>query len=124
MSTKVAHIKTFIYAFLFLGIMGGIIFNATFFIHVHRAECGQLIVHSHPFNKSSEAENPKTQHQHNKIELQVIQSLDCFVFDEIKANTLNPGHFLTAKYNIPTCFIKPFHLNNLKNYRAPPYFPV
>lgn len=121
MSTKIVHIKTLIFASLFLGIMGGIIFNATFFLHAHRSACGQLIVHSHPFSKTSETENPDTQHQHTKIELQVIHSLVHFVSADRNINTLKPNYFLIAKYTIQRCFIHPFHLNTLKNYRAPPY---
>ncbi len=102
--------------------MGGIIVNATFFIHMHRSAGGQVVIHAHPFNKTSETKDPDTQHQHTKIELQVIQSLDYFVFADSNVNDLKSTSFLISKYNIPECFIKPSHLNNLNNYRAPPFF--
>jgi len=120
MKSKIRHSKKIVLSLLFIGIMGGIIFNATFFLHAHRTACGQIILHSHPFSKTSETENPNTQHQHTKIELQVIQSLDYFVSADWEVNTLSPDYFLIAKYKIQPCFIQPFHLNTLKNYRAPP----
>ncbi len=120
MKRKISHIKPVVFSFLFLVIMGGIIFNAAFFLHTHRIADGKIIVHAHPFNKNSEKKLPDTQHQHNKIELQVIQSLVFFInADEIKEN-FNPGYFLIAKYNIPKCYYKPSHLNNSINNRAPP----
>ncbi|MFP4023123.1 MAG: hypothetical protein ACLFVR_01255 [Thiohalospira sp.] len=120
MKTRISHIKVYIFSFLFLVIMGGIIFNATFFLHTHRIADGKIIVHAHPYNKNSEKNLPDTQHQHNKIELQVIQSLDFFILADEIDESFNPGNFLIAKYNIPKCYYKPSHLNNSINNRAPP----
>lgn len=100
--------------------MGGIIFNAAFFLHAHYTESGQIIVHAHPFNKTSETEKSNTQHQHTKIEIQVIQTLDYFMDADIHLDHLNPKFFIVAKYSIPDYFVKPSHLFNLQNYRAPP----
>ncbi|MBU8893058.1 MAG: hypothetical protein KOO66_09785 [Bacteroidales bacterium] len=68
-----------IITFLFFVLIGGIIFNSTFFLHSHRTACGKVIVHAHPFNKSAEGEDSSSQHKHNKIDLQVISSLKYFV---------------------------------------------
>jgi hypothetical protein len=104
--------------------MGGILFNAAFYLHAHCTESGQLIVHAHPFNKTNESKNPNTQHQHNKIEIQVIQTLDYFMDADIHLVNLDPGYFLAAKYSLYDCFVKSSHLNHLKNYRAPPIFLI
>jgi hypothetical protein len=120
MKRKISHIKPVVFSFLFLVIMGGIIFNAAFFLHTHRIADGKIIVHAHPFNKTSETENPKSQHQHNKIELQVIQNLDLYINADKNEENLHHGYFLIAKYNIPKCYYKPSHLNNPLNNRAPP----
>jgi hypothetical protein len=122
MKIRIKYIKKLIVSFLFLSIMGGIVVNATFFIHTHRSAGGQVVFHAHPFNKTSEAKDPDTQHQHTKIELQVIQSLDYFVFADSNVDDFKSTFFLISKYNIPECFIKSSHLNILKNYRAPPFF--
>ena len=73
-------------SFLFLLVLGGIIFNSTFFLHSHRTACGKLIVHAHPFNKHAESEDASSQHKHNKIDLQVISSLDYFFSCNISYN--------------------------------------
>ncbi|MDA3953270.1 MAG: hypothetical protein PF485_06465 [Bacteroidales bacterium] len=77
-------------SFLLLIIIGGIIFNSSFFLHSHRTACGKLIVHAHPFNKHAEKEFPKSHHEHNKVDLQLFSSLDYFyssdVFNNIDLN--------------------------------------
>jgi choline kinase len=72
------YIKKKIIVSLFFVIMGGIIFNSTFFLHSHRTACGKVIVHAHPFNKGAEKEDPLDQHQHSKFDLLFISSLDNF----------------------------------------------
>lgn len=72
------NIKKKIIVSLFLIVIGGIIFNSTFFLHSHRTACGKIIVHAHPFNKNAEKGNPISQHQHSKIDLQVFGSLHYF----------------------------------------------
>ena len=65
--------------FLLLLIIGGIILNSTFFLHSHRTSCGKVIIHAHPFNKHAESKDASSQHEHNKVDLQVISSLDYFL---------------------------------------------
>lgn len=79
MKSRIVYIKKAIISTLFLLLLGGIIFNSTFFLHTHRTACGKLIVHAHPFNKGAEKESPLNQHRHNKIDLQVISSLQYFI---------------------------------------------
>jgi len=120
MKISIRYIKRLIISFLFLGMIGGIVFNASFFLHTHRTACGKIIVHAHPFNKNRENKKPNTQHQHNKLELQIIQTLEFFVNIHKIQDNLNPVYFLITKYNIPKCYYKTSFLNNLINYRAPP----
>lgn len=120
MEKGTVYIKKIIISSLFFIIIGGIIFNATFFLHAHRTACGKVIIHAHPFNKNAENQNPASQHQHNKIELQVIQSLDFYLNVEKIQSNLNPGYFLIAKYNIAKCYYKPSCLNSSISNRAPP----
>ncbi|MDK2979354.1 MAG: hypothetical protein PWP52_2068 [Bacteroidales bacterium] len=120
MKISIRYIKRLLISFLFLGMIGGIVFNASFFLHTHRTACGNIIVHAHPFNKNSENKKPNTQHQHNKLELQIIQTLEFFVNVHKIQDHLNPVYFIITKYNIPKCYSKTSFLNNLINYRAPP----
>lgn len=77
------NIKKKIIISLFFIILGGIIFNSTYFLHTHRTACGKIIVHAHPFNKGAEKDNPISQHQHNKIELNQFNSIDYYIFSQI-----------------------------------------
>jgi len=74
--------KKIIFSLLFI-IMGGIIFNSTFFLHSHRTACGKVVVHAHPFNKGAENENPFSHHEHNKIELDQFSSIDYYTVSQI-----------------------------------------
>jgi hypothetical protein len=120
MKINIRYIKKVIISFLFLGMIGGIVFNASFFIHTHRTTCGNIIVHAHPFNKNRENKKPNTQHQHNNFELQIIQTLEFFVNIHNVQDHLNPEYFLITKYDIPKCYSKNSFFYNLINYRAPP----
>ena len=82
MRDRIVHIKKRIITSLFIILIGGIIFNSTFFLHTHRTACGKIIVHAHPFNKSAEGENSSAQHQHNKFDLQVISSINYYTFSQ------------------------------------------
>lgn len=80
MKSRITHIKKGLLTSLFLLLLGGIIFNSTFFLHTHKTACGKLVVHAHPFNKGAEKEDPATQHTHNKIDLQLISSIEYYLF--------------------------------------------
>lgn len=112
--------KRRIIAFLFFILIGGIVFNSAFFLHTHKTACGKLIVHAHPFNKNAEKENPSSQHKHNKIDLQIISSIDYYIFSQ---NFIN----LDYKPVFETEFlVKPYLYSNSKTYssytnRGPPF---
>ena len=80
MKNKYLHIKKGIVTSMFLMIIGGIIFNSTFFLHAHRTACGEVIFHAHPFEKTPDAESPFSNHTHNKIELDQFSSIDYYTF--------------------------------------------
>jgi len=90
MKNRTLYIKKKFIASIFLLLIGGIIFNSTFFLHTHRTPLGKIVVHAHPFSKSAEGSNPLTQHEHNKIDLDQLSSIDHF--------TLNSSTF-TIDYN-------------------------
>lgn len=74
--------KLLISSFLLL-IIGGIIFNYTFFLHSHTNSNDEVIVHAHPFKKSTDDKNSEPNHWHNKFDLQLISSIDYFIFPQV-----------------------------------------
>ncbi len=102
MRSQNINIRKKIIVSLFYMLMGGVIFNSAYFLHTHRTACGKLIVHAHPFSKGPEKDNPLTQHQHNKIELNQFNSIDYYIFSLID---ISPNLFLNNELKL---FSKPF----------------
>lgn len=63
------------FALLLLTIAGVLLFNNTLFMHVHRLQSGVLVVHAHPFSKTSESNESTNGHQHSKLEYFVLDKL-------------------------------------------------
>ena len=119
MQSRIVHIKKGIVSAMFLLLLGGIIFNSTFFLHTHRTACGKLIVHAHPFNKGAEKEDPLSQHSHNKIDLQVISSIDYFIFSHLTIDIDYKPVFESEILNKP-CFHIDSNESLLLKTRGPP----
>ncbi|MBI9054456.1 MAG: hypothetical protein JEY96_11605 [Bacteroidales bacterium] len=80
MKNRYSHIKKGIVTSIFLIILGGIIFNSTFFLHAHKTACGQIVFHAHPFSKTADSENSAPTHEHNKFELDHYSSFGYYTF--------------------------------------------
>ena len=106
---------------LLLLIIGGIIFNSTFFIHSHRTACGKVIIHAHPFNKHAESEDSSSQHEHNKVDLQVISSLDYFLGCDISYNIKSNFIFEEKILNEPVSYLNSRY-QSLTSDRGPPFY--
>ena len=119
MRDRKPNIRKGIISSLFLLIIGGIIFNSTFFLHTHRTACGKVIVHAHPFNKKAEKNTPFSQHKHNKIELQVISSLSYFVNFESSIAIVYNLVFETEILSKP-CLYYNFRIYSSYTNRGPP----
>ncbi len=76
MTERRFKIKAFTY--LMIGIMGFIISNKAFFMHMHKMTNGSIIVHAHPFDKSSDTAPFKT-HQHTKAGFLFFQNAGLFL---------------------------------------------
>ena len=116
---KIHNIKN-IYTLLFILITGGIIINSTLFLHTHRTVYGKVIFHAHPFNKSAENNNPLQKHQHNKIDLQLLSSIEYFFanqFDIFIQNNLTVERDL---FNLQYIFVCSNYHNELTS-RGPPF---
>ena len=52
-----------VFAILLLSLMSMMILDKAFFLHTHRLSDGTIVVHAHPYNKSSDSE-PFKKHHH------------------------------------------------------------
>lgn len=120
MRERKLNTKRRIIAFLFFILIGGIVFNSTFFLHTHRTACGKLIVHAHPFNKNAEKENPSSQHEHNKIDLQVISSIDYFTFSQTLIN-LDYNPVFETEFLVNLCLYSNSKIHSSYTNRGPPF---
>ena len=120
MRNKKININKKLISFLFLLFIGGIIFNSTFFLHTHRTACGKLIVHAHPFNKHAESGDASSQHEHNKVDLQVISSLDYFFSCNISYNIKSNSIFEKEILNEPVSYLNSRY-QSLTSDRGPPF---
>lgn len=63
------------FAIILVGVVGLLTLNNALFTHFHKLANGDLIVHAHPFSKSSQTSNPSQTHEHTKVELLVLDNL-------------------------------------------------
>ena len=120
MKDRRTNITKRIIAFLFFILIGGIVFNSTFYLHTHRTACGKLIVHAHPFNKNAEKNNPSSQHEHNKIDLQVISSIDYYIYSQNSIN-LDYNPVLKTKFLVKLCLYSNSKIHSSYTNRGPPF---
>lgn len=66
--------KYLIQSFLLL-IVGALIVNNSFYLHIHQLASGELIVHAHPFDKAGHTEEPVNTHEHKSTEILFFSSL-------------------------------------------------
>lgn len=119
MGIRILHIKKGIISSLFLLLIGGVIFNSTFFLHTHKTACGKLVVHAHPFNKGAEKEDPKAQHKHNKIDLQLVSSIEYYIFPHLSID-IDYKPVLEFEYLSKPCLITDSNVYFLFSTRGPP----
>lgn len=55
--------------------MGMLIVNNVFFLHAHKLSNGIIVVHAHPYDKTSDSQ-PYQSHHHTKAELLFFQNLE------------------------------------------------
>ena len=60
---------------LVLFLMIWVNYNTIFNTHIHILDDNRIVFHSHPFNKSTDADNRTTTHQHTNSQLLVIDLL-------------------------------------------------
>ena len=73
--------------------------NKAVYLHVHKANDGTLIVHAHPFNKTSDTA-PIKKHHHNLLEYVLLSHFDLIFIASllfIVALKFAPGIILSIK---------------------------
>ena len=71
---RVQKISFFLLRILPLLIMGIFLLNNTLFTHTHVLPGGKIVVHAHPFNKSSD-DSSNGMHKHTKVEYTFLDHL-------------------------------------------------
>ncbi len=107
-------------AIIMIGIMTLMIINQRFFLHTHKLSDGTIIVHAHPYDKSTDSKPYKT-HQHTNSLLLFYQNVSILFFVVFLAFALLVP-FTKAKLSsvqtIRYYFIYTIH----KKGRAPPLY--
>jgi len=76
MSNKNITLKLVIYLMIAFVIM--LMVNKSVFIHTHVLPDGTVVVHAHPYNKTTDSA-PIKSHQHSKLELMFLQNLQLLI---------------------------------------------
>ncbi len=119
MKDRFLNIKKSVLASLFLLIIGGLIVNSTFFLHSHKNDNGKIVFHAHPFDQGTETENPLSQHEHNKIDLDHLSSFDFYTFSQDLVN-LDFNIKFELKVLSKPCFVSNSCDYSLNTTRGPP----
>lgn len=96
--------------YLMIGIMGFIITNKAVFLHMHKMANGSVIVHAHPFNKSSDS-NPYKTHHHTKAGYLFFQNAGLVLLTllftyKIFRSSVNTEHLTVLIPDYPTlCYV-------------------
>ena len=69
------YIRTLSY--LGMGVIGLLIINSILFTHSQTLSDGSVIVHAHPYNKTS---NPSSNHNHHEDELLILNNITLLFF--------------------------------------------
>ena len=77
MSKNLIHLLIVGLLFLALFAVG---YNACANLHVHKDDSGCIVVHCHPFDRSSEQNSPFQQHRHSKLEFLLYLVLSIIEF--------------------------------------------
>jgi hypothetical protein len=106
-------------SFVMIGVAGLLIVNKALFIHTHQLSNGTIIVHAHPFDKSTD-KDPIKEHQHTNDGLFFINHVDILFLVFVLALALAYLQFRSKFFVLRYLhFITRARIT--KNGRAPPY---
>jgi hypothetical protein len=113
-------------ALTLLIVISAVVLNNSLFVHVHRLDTGEIIVHAHPFNPFSKAADSTAKHNHNTIDLQLIKALNSASIWVISIALTLIIFFLRTKtkFNRNTNHILSFYKNNTRIRPPPQFSPV
>lgn len=113
-------------ALTLLIVISAVVLNNSLFVHVHRLDTGEIIVHAHPFNPFSKAADSTAKHNHNAIDLQLIQVLNSANIWIIAVALVLSICLLRTKitFNRISNFFLSFYKNNTRIRPPPQFSPV
>ncbi|MCG8412470.1 MAG: hypothetical protein MI739_14425 [Bacteroidales bacterium] len=120
------YLRSNIFSYLFFAITmciaGSIVLNNILYTHIHKLNNGQVIVHSHPYNKSQE-NKPEATHQHTDSELFVLQSLALLIsYITVSISFYSTVKILSRLFKFLNLYLSE-NLRIIKE-RAPPTFYI
>ena len=125
MKSRILHIKQKIIILLFLSLIGGFIFNSTFFLHTHLSSNGKITQHAHPFKKSSEDQKSLPKHNHTCSDFLVIDA-SSLLFNLVNEVLIKPTECLISELKVYQSYDYTDYYYTSLNSRGPPfiYFSV
>ena len=88
-----------ILSYLGMGIIGLLIINSILFTHSQVLSDGSIVVHAHPYNKTS---NPPSNHNHHDNDLLVLNNISLLFFLGAISFYLKRSIVNFEKYDFPT----------------------
>ena len=85
-------------SYLGMGVIGLLIINSILFTHSQTLSDGSVIVHAHPYNKTS---NPPSSHNHHEDELLILNNITLLFFLGTIAFCLKRSFIDFEKNNLP-----------------------
>jgi hypothetical protein len=79
MNKSIKNIVSRVFAFLLIGAVFIFVISRTANLHIHKLADGTVIVHSHPYDKTTD-DSPYKSHHHNDKEFSFIQTLNVLYF--------------------------------------------
>jgi hypothetical protein len=112
-------------ALALLIVISAVVLNNSLFVHVHRLDTGEIIVHAHPFNPFSKAADSTAKHNHNAIDLQLIQVLNSASIWIVSLALILNIYLLRTKitFNRISNYFLSFY-KNISCIRPPPHFAL
>ena len=125
MRSRILHIKQKIIVLLFLSLIGGFIFNSTYFLHSHIGSNGEITQHAHPFKKNSEDQKSLPKHNHTCSHFLVIDG-SSLLFNSVNEVIITPTECLIGELKVYQSSDYTDYYYTSLNSRGPPfiYFSV
>lgn len=125
MKNRILNMNRKVIVLLFLGLIGGYLFNSTFFLHTHLSSNGKITQHAHPFKKSSEDQKSLPKHNHTCSDFLVIDN-SSLLFNSVNEVLITSTESLIGELKVCQSYDYIDYYFTSLNSRGPPfiYFSV